>query len=254
MIIPLFKPIGPTTHQFIQEFAQKIGEKCTHTGSLDPMASGIVVALTGEDRFLKGKLPNSNKKYQVEILLGFSTDTHDLLGVITSHSNTLNLRNALEQIVISLLQSIGTFEQRQPSFSAFRKNGLSGFDLAKQDVKLELPTNQVTIHIAEVKNVATTTINKLLNHLQLHIPLVRGDFRQEEIVEGWEQKLSETSTEHFPLITIEATCSKRTYMRSLVRDISQATGIPLTCFHISRISDGGYTLAQAQANSSRYDV
>ncbi len=82
MIFSLWKPIGRSTHLFVKSYGDRIGERITHTGSLDPMAEGVVVVLTGEDRFLKEKYSNSDKEYEFEILIGVSTDSHDLLGLI----------------------------------------------------------------------------------------------------------------------------------------------------------------------------
>ncbi len=86
MIIPVYKPLGSSTHLLAKKTGDIYQTKATHTGTLDPMANGVVVVLTAEDRFKKSKLANWKKTYEFEILWGATTDSHDLLGLITQTS------------------------------------------------------------------------------------------------------------------------------------------------------------------------
>lgn len=145
MLIPVYKPLGISTHRVAQAIGVWADEKATHTGSLDPMAEGYVLVLTGDDRFNKVTLADEKKFYAFEILFGIATDTHDLLGLVTHNENhQLDNQEITQKLATALPAFLGKQQQKQPRFSAQRVNGKSGFDLAKKNISFTQQKNLIT--------------------------------------------------------------------------------------------------------------
>lgn len=255
MIIPVWKKIGESTHLL----AKKTGEltfkktqnskdlKATHTGTLDPMAEGIVVVLTGDDRFEKERFSSWTKTYQFEIMFGVETDSLDLLGLqkksIKDSSLLIDISQKLKNIISNFE---GKQKQQQPTFSAQRINGKSGFDLAKQQQAFEIKVNDIEIISLKILNSHSLNLLNLEKIISQKISLIDGDFRQKEILENWKNTFNQFTNNNvldFPLIKFESIVSKRTYIRSLTRDISKLINLPATTFSIVRTAEGPYTKA-----------
>lgn len=228
MIIPIYQPLGSSTHLLAQKIGETHQTKATHTGTLDPMAEGVVIVLTDEDRFLKSTLSDWQKTYEFQILWGVSTDTHDLLGLIEDATTTTqpNLQN-LEEIQAHF---VGEQLQEIPTFSAKRSP----------------ETQHSNITIFDLKHNSTQDIpaHSIIDQLNQVVPKLTNDFRQEAILQNWQnwfKTLPEQDQTPLLLTTHTATTSKRTYIRGLVRDLSKKTNIPATTFHINRTGNGPYT-------------
>lgn len=258
MIIPVWKKIGESTHLLAKKTGAKISSKtqdlnnlkATHTGTLDPMAEGVVVVLTGNDRYNKSNFPTWKKIYQFEILIGVETDSQDLLGLqsvidksFNVPNNVMKRENILNQINNVLPTFIGKQRQQQPKFSAQRVNGKSAFDLAKQQQKFEIKTNDIEIFSLKMFDSKYIEIEKLEKVISKKISLITGDFRQSEILKNWQKTFLELSDESTSLLIInfEAIVSKKTYIRSLVRDLRNLINIPMTTFSITRTNEGPYS-------------
>lgn len=245
MIIPVWKKIGQSTHLLAQTVGKLHNEKATHTGTLDPMAEGVVIVLTGEDRHKKSDFTHSKKTYQFQILFGVSTDSQDLLGlnngIIQESINSNELSTKLEAL---LPQFIGSQKQTQPLFSAQRVGGKSAFDLAKNATPFTPTENEIKIYSIEVDKKTEISLEQIAMYLHSIIPKISGDFRQDEIIKDWEKTLSLLESKActtLPLVTITAEVSKRTYIRSLVRDIGKKLKLPATTFSIVRTNSGSYS-------------
>jgi tRNA pseudouridine55 synthase len=250
MIILVWKNIGQSTHQL----AKKIGKitsdktnkqedsKATHTGTLDPMAEGIVVVLTGDDRYKKTEFSNWKKEYEFSIIFGIDTDSNDLLGLQAKITdNPLDVNTIQESLKNLLPNFTGKFEQTQPNFSAQRIKGESAFDKAKKGEYIVAKKNYITISSIEILNSNTISTKYLLTAIKNKIKLVSGDFRQKKIIKNWQEtikKLEQNKINNLPLIHLKTNVSKRTYIRSLVRDISTKLNIPATTFSITRTKNG----------------
>jgi tRNA pseudouridine55 synthase len=259
MIIPVYKNIGQSTHLL----AQSIGEltaketkdeshlKATHTGTLDPMAEGIVVVLTGNDRFKKEDYSNWKKEYEFNILFGISTESNYLLCLKTEiKKNQLNLEKTVKNTQKILNDFTGTFEQIQPDFSAQRIDGKSAFDKAKDGETIQNKKNNITVFSLEFVNSTTITPKDLLELIQKKINSVHGDFRQDTIIANWKQTVEELKLhkiDQLTLIHLKAVVSKRTYIRSLVRDIAKKLGVFATTFHITRTKNGKFTKKECKS-------
>ena len=253
MIIPTWKQLGASTHQLAKnvglETASKTNniadKKATHTGTLDPMAEGVVVVLTGQDRFKKGTFKDWKKTYSFEIMFGVSTDSLDLLGLQTNLAQQTITSSKIKKELLNILPTfIGKQTQTQPNFSSQRIEGKSGFDLAKKNINFTQKENSIDIFSLELINTKDADITKLTDKILSKIQTVTGNFRQDEITTNWNQTLKTLQQQHIktlPIFQFTATVSKRTYIRSLVQDISQKLGISATTYSIIRIQEGPYS-------------
>lgn len=238
MLIPVYKPLGISTHRVAQAMGEWAGEKATHTGSLDPMAEGYVLVLTGKDRFNKTAYSNEKKYYSFEILFGVSTDTQDLLGLVTESENHQLTCQEIEQKLSSVLPSfLGKQQQVQPHFSAQRVNGQSGFDLAKQGISFKSQSNPIEISSLSCQKIFLKNISMLEEEINKKVSLIDGDFRQVEILNKWKKTFKlfkKLNIFELPVAQCEMLCSKRTYVRSVVRDVGKMLQYDATCFGINR--------------------
>lgn len=246
MIFPVYQPLGSSSHQLAAKLGQQLHEPTTHTGTLDPMAEGVLLCLSGDERFKKEEYTQYDKEYVFTVLVGFETDSDDLLGIVTSQqvsSKPTKLSNTF------LTSFTGTQQQELHPFSAKRLDGESFFDKAKRGESLPTTTQNITIHSLELLSSKTITSRVLMSEVEKRINLVKGDFRQPEVILSWQQALKKhsfsdaDSSQEYQLLTLKTTCSKRTYIRSLVRDFARAVHQPLTTFHILRTKNGPYQIA-----------
>jgi tRNA pseudouridine55 synthase len=244
MIIPFYKRYGQSTHQLAHAVGLIHHEKATHTGTLDPAAEGVVVVLTGEDRFKKQELAGAQKTYLAQILCGISTDTFDLIGYPDEKVSEPFCIGVYE-IEKSLQSLVGSYAQTQPAFSAKRVDGKSYFDLAKQGIEPADYKNVVTIYSIDLLSSDSVSISNVQKYHASRLKLIEGDFRQTEIANQWHQlfqALAVSSISELPLLTISVTCSKRTYIRALVRDVSEKLGVPAVLYSLVRTANGPYSI------------
>lgn len=237
-VVPVWKKIGQSTHALALSLAQKYGVPAAHTGILDPMAEGVVVVLLGEERFLKTHYSQGRKVYLVEVLVGLSTDTHDLLGVV----NKVDLK-PLSPISFDVVLSnvVGEINQIPPSFSAVRVAGKRLLDHVRAgDIeKISVGERKVRVFETTTLGQETVSLKNLQSRLENFIPLVEGDFRQDLILKRWQDLLSELPPQ-FTLIRFAVVSGPGFYVRALVRDLSRQLGVPLLVYSLVREENGGY--------------
>lgn len=251
MIIPLYQPQGSSSHLLARAYGDSIGEKATHTGTLDPMAEGVLIVLTGKDRYKKGELSDWHKYYQFEIIWGVTTDSLDLLGLTQSQKeNQMTEISQVRETVnhylqITLNDFIGEYRQQMPDFSAKRMAGKSAFDFAKEGREIEETYTDVDLFSARVLGHRVIESEELLETIEQKVARVQGEFRQAEVINNWQNYLSKLSNQYF-ISTIEIETSKRFYVRSFVRDLAERLQIPATTFSIVRTQNGEYSIAECK--------
>ncbi len=147
-IILLDKPKDITSFGTVARVRRICGEKkCGHTGTLDPMATGVLtVMLGGATRFIE-LLPSHNKAYRATFRLGTITDTLDITGKILE---TRDVNVTAEEVKEKLKDFIGEIDQLPPMFSAVSVNGQRLYDLARQGIEVERKSRQVTVFSIDV--------------------------------------------------------------------------------------------------------
>ena len=118
-------------------------KKCGHTGTLDPMATGVLPILLGNATKLSSLIPDSDKGYCAGFQLGVTTDTLDCTGTVLSR---LPVQVSAQQLETALESFRGTISQIPPMYSAVQVNGRRLYDLARSGQTVERPSRTVTIH------------------------------------------------------------------------------------------------------------
>ena len=144
MIIPVYKPAAMTSHDVAAKLkrAFPVKPKIGHTGTLDPMVTGVLVILTGNDTKLSDLLP-SDKTYKAVLKTGLATDTQDITGETLEISES---RPTYEEIKNAAESFIGEYDQTPPMYSAVKKNGVPLYKLARKGETVEVASKKVKIY------------------------------------------------------------------------------------------------------------
>lgn len=241
MILPVYQPLGSSSHQLAQQIGAEHGEKATHTGTLDPMAEGVLIVLTGEDRFQKSEYAKWPKVYHFSILWGLQTDTDDSLGILQKMHAQKFPEDLDQQIQTVLPQFVGPQEQVIHPFSARRWQGKSSFDFARQKIDIPEKTRAIDIHSLSRMSSETILLEEVHQEFTHRLNLMKaGNWRQDEIKTSWEQVWEQSDDCKFPITWFELHCSHGTYVRQLVRDITQTRHLPGMVWNLKRVQNGEY--------------
>ena len=147
-IICLDKPCNMTSFMAVKRASRILGvKKAGHTGTLDPMATGVLVIMLGHcTRFIE-LLPEHRKSYTARVKLGITTDTLDITGEVLSE-NEVNV--TLEQLLSVAENYKGDILQTPPMYSAIKKDGERLYDLARKGIEIEREQRQITIEKLEI--------------------------------------------------------------------------------------------------------
>ena len=147
-IICLDKPCDMTSFMAVKRASRLLGvKKAGHTGTLDPMATGVLVIMLGHcTRFIE-LLPEHKKSYTARVKLGLTTDTLDITGEILSESEV----NVTLQQLLSVAEKFkGEILQTPPMYSALKKDGERLYDLARKGIEIERESRKITIEKLEI--------------------------------------------------------------------------------------------------------
>ncbi|WP_022948543.1 tRNA pseudouridine(55) synthase TruB [Methylohalobius crimeensis] len=148
-ILLLDKPQGVTSNHALQKVKRLLGaRKAGHTGSLDPVASGLLPICLGEATKISPFLLGSDKRYRVTVRLGAATATGDVEGEITDRRPVPALNEPT--IEPALARFRGEIDQIPPMYSALKQGGKRLYDLARQGIEVERPPRRVAIHSLEL--------------------------------------------------------------------------------------------------------
>ena len=180
-IIIVNKQKGCTSHDIVYKVKKIFNEKVGHTGTLDPMAEGVLPILVGKGTLLSKYLINHDKKYIVELQLGIKTDTADSEGKIIEKKDVNEEKISKENIEKVFQSFIGKQEQIPPIYSAIKVNGKKLYEYARKGQEVELKPRQIEIY---------------------DIKLIKYSVKEKRI-------------------EFEVFCGKGTYIRSLCEDIAK---------------------------------
>ena len=219
------KPIGPGSTQIVSAVkrALKLGGygkyKVGHGGTLDPLASGVLPVAIGEATKLSGRMLDADKAYAFTIGFGIETDTLDAEGKVVAISG---LCPTLAEVEAVLPRFTGAIEQVPPAYSALKIDGERAYDRARAGEIFEIKTRPVTIY-----------------------SLAIVEEEKEDPHPGLLPRAGEAETTPLTSITLSATVSKGTYIRSLARDIARALGTVGHVTMLRRTKAGPFTLDPA---------
>jgi tRNA pseudouridine55 synthase len=142
-LLLLDKPSGPTSHDMVYAVRRGAGEKRVgHAGTLDPLATGLLVMCVGPATRLSEYLAGKDKRYTAIVRLGQATTTYDAQGEVTSESAALPGREAVEA---ALGEFRGPLMQTPPAYSAIKRGGQKAYELARRGEAVSLEPRPVTI-------------------------------------------------------------------------------------------------------------
>jgi tRNA pseudouridine55 synthase len=142
------KPKGLTSSQVVQRIKKKFNVKVGHTGTLDPLATGLLVVLTGKRTKNASLFLKLDKAYEVKAVLGVETDTFDSEGRVLKRSDNEVTREELE---IAMKEFHGDIWQNPPPFSAKKIAGQKAYQLARKGISVDIPPKKVSIYSLELK-------------------------------------------------------------------------------------------------------
>lgn len=243
-ILKLYKEKGETPLECVLRFKknnptyEKV--KMTYAGRLDPLAEGLLLVLADDECKNKNKYLDLDKVYELDILLGFSTDTYDLMGLIKDSSNYKEIKT--REITKLLKSFIGKFTQRYPAYSSKTLKGKPLFEYARSNKLNDVNIPEKEVKITKIKKIKDFFISKdkLQKNITESISLVNGDFRQKEILSCWKKNLLKSKNKKYKVISVVVSCTSGTYMRSLAHNLGCLMGIPSLAFRIKRIKAGKY--------------
>ncbi len=201
-IIIVNKPIGCTSHDIVYKIKKMFNEKIGHTGTLDPMAEGVLPILIGKGTLLSKYLINHNKKYIVELQLGIKTDTADGEGKIVEQKKVNEEKLSKENIEKVFQSFIGKQEQIPPMYSAIKVNGKKLYEYARKGQEVNIKPRQIEIY---------------------KIDLIQYSAKEKQI-------------------KFEVSCGKGTYIRSLCEDIAKKLGTVGYMKSLKRIQVGDFKI------------
>lgn len=200
-IIIIDKPEGVSSFSAVARIRRLFGErKVGHTGTLDPLATGVLPILVGRAVKASDYLLTADKHYIATLKLGIATDTEDITGEVISRSEDIPSEARVREVVASF---IGSYEQTPPMYSAIKVGGKKLYELAREGRTVE-------------REARTVTIENILV-----------------------EKISDDE------YTLDVTCSKGTYIRTLCADIGARLGSFGTMKTLRRAEAAGYTLSDA---------
>lgn len=142
------KPKGLTSSQVVQRIKKKFNVRTGHTGTLDPLATGLLVVLTGKRTKNASLFLKLDKAYEVKAVLGIETDTFDSDGRVLQRNDNEVAREELEG---AMKEFHGEIWQTPPSFSAKKMAGRKAYQLARKGISVEIPPSKVSIYSLELK-------------------------------------------------------------------------------------------------------
>ena len=265
-VINVYKKCGQTPLDCINEI-KKANTELTHlpltyAGRLDPLAEGVLLILVGEECLKKDHYLALSKEYELTILFGFETDTYDLMGKIKEVSLSScqfsgpwrrededpDHETWYEDFALKIQKILpkftGRIVQAYPPYSSRTVNGKPLFQWAREGRlnEIAIPSHEVFVNEIEIIKNDFILVSDLLNKIKNDIGLVKGDFRQEEIISIWKEKLKDLLESRCQTVTLRVSCGSGVYVRSIANDLGKELGIPALALNIKRIKVGEYII------------
>ncbi len=269
-VIKVYKKGGETPLDCIDNLKKERPElgllPITYAGRLDPLAEGLLLLLIGEECKKKDEYINLSKEYEVEVLFGFETDTYDVMGKVMTEEATSgklfekysvlltevfgklgqtvpnSFPNFASKIQDIIPQFIGKIKQSYPPYSSRPVKGKPLFMWAREGKldEIEIPAHNVFIENIEIAGNREILGKELLEEIKEKLANVKGDFRQEEIIDIWENELRNKEDEKYPVIKLRISCGSGVYVRVIAQEIGEKLGLPSLALKIVRTKVGEY--------------
>jgi tRNA pseudouridine55 synthase len=238
MVLPLYKPLGLTPLQALERlriFSGLGSEKLTYAGRLDPMAEGVMLVLGGEERYRKEQHTGLDKTYEAEMLLGWGSDSGDVLGRLRRGAP---VRGPIEEAVMTLE---GERERRVPAWASVPVAGKSLVWHQRQGRTVDAPLRPMRVEQLELLGERRVDADTLHRCIRDKIALIQGSFRQQEVLTDWENCLR--ADDDCRLVRLSCTTGPGTYLRSLAAELGSALDTEALLFSLRRTRVGRWTVS-----------
>lgn len=215
-LVVVDKPTGWTSHDVVGRLRKIFGtRKVGHSGTLDPMATGVLVCGIGQGTRLMGFVSDSGKAYDATIRLGVGTTTDDIEGDVLA-TTSVELTDEFEAAArADLAAMVGEIDQRPSSVSAIRVDGERAYEKVRRGEEVELPARRVTIDSIEIHEIRQAQLD--------------GTGEGQAVVD----------------LEVSVTCSSGTYIRAIARDLGTHLGVGGILTSLRRTQVGEFTLADS---------
>ena len=240
-MLEFYKEPGVTPLEFINTIKKNYPDKkICYTARLDPMARGKIPVLFGEECKNMHNYTNLSKTYEVKVMIGYKTDSDDVLGILEPQDNSLDTKTVSTLSSNDILYKYKTYFEIEKEITIKQKyHYFSTKALLDRSKKKDVDI----IHTHNVKLFSS----KIIDHGELDLKTwieecIRiidkvdktKNFRQKEIIEQWKNIKNKNMKIHY--ITLQLHVGSGFFVRQFIRDISDKTNIPLMCYDIHRIS------------------
>jgi len=234
------KAVGETPLQALEAFRARTGiprsVPITYAGRLDPMASGKLLLLIGEECKKKASYLALDKEYEFEVLFGLASDTGDVLGMPSRTSHVSVAHEDVSSVARSLR---GPLTLAYPLYSSRTVGGVPLFRLTRSGASVAPPRITTTIHSMRCLSTRSLNTDELRGAVRAKLSLLQGgDFRQDEIAARWSEVLTDGGT--FAIAKMRTICSSGTYIRSLAPLLGAKLGTIALAYSIHRSKIGRY--------------
>jgi tRNA pseudouridine55 synthase len=237
------KAAGPTSHDIVARVRRVLGQpRIGHTGTLDPMASGVLPLVLGRATRLARFVSAGDKTYEAEIRFGVATDTYDAQGLQTAeHRGPMP---PIDDIDRALDAFRGTFMQQPPAYSAKKIGGKRSYTLARDARLKRRAACAVTDRPDSLDPPALASPVSVTAHaIEIMRDVNDRDDRDD-------RRDPPDRREGRDCIMVRVECSAGFYVRSLAHDLGQRLGVGAHLVALRRTRSGGFTLADAIAIAS----
>ena len=241
IILPIDKPYRWTSADVLRKvkyaacrhFGKK-NLKVGHAGTLDPLATGILLVCIGPATRKAEELQRSRKQYLAGVSFGATTPSYDLEKDIDAQYPLDGVnREALEALLPSF---VGEQEQVAPLFSAKSVDGVRAYEMARRRLREGLPLEDTDIIQANRITIYSLKLEQWLDSAPEQKVLDDGKGRI---------RVADISGRRLPTAMLRVDCSKGTYIRALARDLGEALGSGAFLSSLRRTGNGGFTIEEA---------
>lgn len=243
-ILPVDKPLGLTSHDVVARARRQLGtRRVGHAGTLDPLATGVLVLLSEEATKLSPFLSANHKHYLAWVAFGAGTPTLDAEGPIDTRATPAELASlTAERVAAAAAAFVGLTEQRPPAYSAVKQAGERSYQAARRGEVVEPPPRHCAYHEVELLGFAAN--RELLPSRFAPDPssTAGGD-------RAWRAAAAGRSFELPPTLLAAPTALFRlqvgagTYVRAFARDLGAALGVPAHLAGLVRTAAGNIDLS-----------
>jgi len=221
------------------------GLKIACAGRLDPMAEGVLIVMAGEALKDYDKYCRRDKAYEAEALLGFSSDSWDVMGMMKKVETGRDL--SVQEIKHELKKFVGKVELPLPPYSSPTVEGKPLYWWAKRG-KLtpeNLPVREMEIFSIQCKGMKELGAGEALQSVTERIQRVEGDFRKDGIIARWSEILAHKD-EPLQIVSFRVHCASGTYIRSIAHAFGARLGCGALLYRLVRTRVGRYGIAESE--------